>query len=219
MSARWWRRRRFLPDHKSRDFVARQYEGHFASSVVAVSTHLQCDTIAAIDHAKTHQVEVRLLTDVIGLVPAGGSSMSIEGTPPIAEVRVLCERGNPSVLYVLRNASETRKIALFESQNPCHNLHSTCSFVSPLYAHQLVSTRAQPLELQPGALKVAGRVQVFTDIVSGVTSDRPGLAKAVEYARDGDTIVVWHLDRLVRSLKHFIETIGRLRRVALSSNR
>lgn len=46
--------------------------------------------------------------------------------------------------------------------------------------------------------------------VSGVKSDRPGLAAALVYLRDGDMLTVWRLDRLGRSMAHLIETIGAL---------
>jgi len=51
---------------------------------------------------------------------------------------------------------------------------------------------------------------VFEDVVSGAKADRPGLAAALDYLRDGDVLVVWRLDRLGRSLPHLIETVGSL---------
>ena len=65
----------------------------------------------------------------------------------------------------------------------------------------------QNLDLQRDALKHAGCKKVFTDKISGARSDRPGLGDALNYARDGDVIVVWRLDRLGRSLSHLITTI------------
>ena len=56
----------------------------------------------------------------------------------------------------------------------------------------------------------AGCGRVFADTASGAASDRPGLARALEHLRAGDTLVVWKLDRLGRSLPHLIETIARL---------
>ena len=56
------------------------------------------------------------------------------------------------------------------------------------------------------ALKVAGCDKVFTDQLSGAKDDRPGLSGALEFVRGGDTLVVWRLDRLGRSLSHLIET-------------
>lgn len=56
------------------------------------------------------------------------------------------------------------------------------------------------------ALKAAGCDKVFTDKLSGTKDDRPGLAEALEFVRGGDTLIVWRLDRLGRSLSHLIET-------------
>ena len=70
-----------------------------------------------------------------------------------------------------------------------------------------VSTDEQPLALQEDALKKAGCERLFTDTVSGAKTERPGLAEAPDFARSADTLVVWRLDRLGRSLQHLIETI------------
>jgi len=59
-------------------------------------------------------------------------------------------------------------------------------------------------------LQKAGCEKLFEDKASGVKADRPGLAEAVRYARDGDTLTVWKLDRLGRSMKHLIEIITEL---------
>jgi DNA invertase Pin-like site-specific DNA recombinase len=73
-----------------------------------------------------------------------------------------------------------------------------------------VSTHEQNLELQLDALRKAGCERVFEDRASGAKSERPGLAKAREMLRPGDTLVVWRLDRLGRSLKHLIEAVTEL---------
>src|SRR5918992_3372949 len=73
-----------------------------------------------------------------------------------------------------------------------------------------VSTDDQTLNLQLDALKAAGCAQIFTDRVSGVRAERPGLTNALGHLRDGDTLVVWRLDRLGRSLPHLIETVTAL---------
>jgi len=75
-----------------------------------------------------------------------------------------------------------------------------------------VSTHEQTLDLQLDALKGAGCDQVSTDTISGMKDARPGLDKVLAYARAGDTIVVWKLDRLGRSLKHLIEVVEDLQR-------
>lgn len=61
--------------------------------------------------------------------------------------------------------------------------------------------------MQEDALKSAGCDEIFTDVVSGVKSERPGLQKALDYLREGDTLVVWKLDRLGRSIQHLIQAV------------
>jgi DNA invertase Pin-like site-specific DNA recombinase len=76
-----------------------------------------------------------------------------------------------------------------------------------------VSTADQNPDLQEDALQQAGCEKIFRDVASGAVDSRKGLADAIEYARDGDTLVVWklgRLDRLGRSLKHLIETVNGL---------
>jgi DNA invertase Pin-like site-specific DNA recombinase len=73
-----------------------------------------------------------------------------------------------------------------------------------------VSTVDQNLELQTDALEKAGCEKIFTDQASGTRDDRKGLIDAIEFCRKGDSLVVWKLDRLGRSLKHLIETINQL---------
>jgi DNA invertase Pin-like site-specific DNA recombinase len=73
-----------------------------------------------------------------------------------------------------------------------------------------VSTADQHLRMQEDALKSAGCEEIYSDVISGVKSQRPGLDKALSYAREGDTIVVWKLDRLGRSIQHLIQTITSL---------
>ena len=67
-----------------------------------------------------------------------------------------------------------------------------------------VSTAEQNLDLQRDALKAAGCEKVITDKASGATAARPGLEKVKELLRAGDTLVVWRLDRLGRSLRDLI---------------
>ena len=73
-----------------------------------------------------------------------------------------------------------------------------------------VSTLDQNLDLQTDALKKEGCKEIFEDHASGAKADRDGLRKALEFMREGDTLVVWKLDRLGRSLKHLIDVINRL---------
>jgi len=91
-----------------------------------------------------------------------------------------------------------------------------CSWVfetinwSMLVGYARVSTQDQTLDLQKDALKNAGCVHIFEDTASGVKAERPGLAEALNFARKGDSVVVWKLDRLGRSLNHLIETVTAL---------
>jgi DNA invertase Pin-like site-specific DNA recombinase len=81
-----------------------------------------------------------------------------------------------------------------------------------LVGYARVSTGDQNLDLQEGALRKAGCVKLFTDVASGAKDERAGLAEALAFLRPGDTLVVWKLDRLGRSLKHLIETVTALQR-------
>lgn len=79
-----------------------------------------------------------------------------------------------------------------------------------LVGYARVSTQDQNPDLQRDALAAAGCGRVFEDEASGSRADRPGLAQALDYARDGDVLVVWKLDRLGRSLSHLIATVAAL---------
>jgi DNA invertase Pin-like site-specific DNA recombinase len=73
-----------------------------------------------------------------------------------------------------------------------------------------ISTSDQNLYMQEDTLKNDGCEQIFHDIASGAKTGRPGLDEALAYARTGDIIVVWKLDRLGRSVPHLIQTIKEL---------
>ncbi|MBK6770517.1 MAG: recombinase family protein [Ardenticatenales bacterium] len=79
-----------------------------------------------------------------------------------------------------------------------------------LIGYARVSTEDQNLDLQVDALTKAGCDRIFEDRLSGAVAQRPGLAEAIAFAREGDTLVVWRLDRLGRSLKNLIEVVGSL---------
>src|SRR3954447_1345256 len=79
-----------------------------------------------------------------------------------------------------------------------------------LIGYARVSTADQTLNLQLDAFKNIGCTKIYTDTESGAKPERKGLDEAISYARDGDTLVVWRLDRLGRSLKHLIETVTSL---------
>jgi DNA invertase Pin-like site-specific DNA recombinase len=87
-----------------------------------------------------------------------------------------------------------------------------------LIGYARVSTNEQNLDLQRDALLKAGvsSRNIYTDKVTGVKSERPGLKQALSHLRGGDTFIVWRLDRLGRSLKHLIETVTRLKEQGIS---
>jgi len=74
-----------------------------------------------------------------------------------------------------------------------------------------VSTLDQNLSLQQDALKEAGCEKIFIEQMTGAVTDRPALCETLDYARSGDMLIVWKLDRLARSMKQLIETIEKLR--------
>jgi DNA invertase Pin-like site-specific DNA recombinase len=79
-----------------------------------------------------------------------------------------------------------------------------------LVGYARVSTKDQNLDMQLDALKAAGCERIFDDTISGARGDRPGLAKALEQLRPGDTLVIWKLDRLGRTLKQLINLVDEL---------
>src|SRR5258707_13866926 len=81
-----------------------------------------------------------------------------------------------------------------------------------LIGYARVSTHEQTLNLQLDALNQAGCTKVFTDTVSGAVFERTGLGEALAFLREGDTLVVWKLDRLGPSLKDLIETVSSLQK-------
>lgn len=76
-----------------------------------------------------------------------------------------------------------------------------------LVGYTRVSTQDPNPALQLDALKAAGCEKVFVENASGAQRDRPELLAALDYVRAGDSLVVWKLDRLARSLKQLIETV------------
>ena len=74
-----------------------------------------------------------------------------------------------------------------------------------------VSTEEQNMDMQLDALRAAGCERVFEDTASGAKEDRPGLAQAIDFAREGDELVVWRLDRVGRSLPHLVKFMSELR--------
>jgi len=79
-----------------------------------------------------------------------------------------------------------------------------------LLGYARVSTAEQNADLQTDELTSAGCYEVFVDHASGVLDRRPELERVLERLRPGDTLVVWRLDRLGRSLRHLIDTVTAL---------
>ena len=79
-----------------------------------------------------------------------------------------------------------------------------------LIGYARVSTHDQNLDLQTAALQSAVCERIFDDKLSGTRRDRPGLERALDLLREGDTLVVWKLDRLGRSVKDLVELVGEL---------
>ena len=77
-----------------------------------------------------------------------------------------------------------------------------------LVGYARVSTQDQNLDMQRKALTEAGCGKLFEEKATGSQTDRPGLMQALEFAREGDTLVVWKLDRLGRSVKHLVELVA-----------
>lgn len=71
-----------------------------------------------------------------------------------------------------------------------------------------VSTKDQNFELQEDALLKAGCEKIYKEVVSGAKQDRPTLTSLIDNCREGDTIIIWKLDRLGRSLKHLVELVN-----------
>lgn len=79
-----------------------------------------------------------------------------------------------------------------------------------LIGYVRVSTGLQNLDLQIDALTKHGCMKIFHDKMSGAIKQRPGLEEALQYVREGDTIVVWRLDRLGRNMQDLIQIVNTL---------
>ena len=79
-----------------------------------------------------------------------------------------------------------------------------------------VSTLEQNLNLQIDSLKLMGAGAIFTDKVSSSADRRPGLARMLSQMREGDTVVVWRLDRLARNLKQLLDLVQRFQELRVS---
>jgi len=85
--------------------------------------------------------------------------------------------------------------------------------MSKLIGYARVSTQEQELQLQLDALEKVGceKSQIFVDKISGAKTQRPGLDECLSILKTGDTLIVWRLDRLGRSMHHLVSLVEELR--------
>src|SRR5664280_2401210 len=125
------------------------------------------------------------------------------------------------VVLPTKECSEPRPDSMFRKGRHRPGLRCMIRSVSPVVppTHPLagqnvgyarVSSASQNLDGQDDALRAVGCEKVFADTASGTLTQRPELAACLEYLRAGDTLVVWRLDRLGRSLRHLVETVNGL---------
>src|SRR5260370_4212035 len=109
-----------------------------------------------------------------------------------------------------RDRGTLRRLVAWSPKNP-YSCHVCCQVGQWRSAMEIgyarVSTLVQSVDLQTDALTQAGCRQIFTDTISGAKVERKGLADALSHLRPGDTLVVWRLDRLGRTLPHLIQTV------------
>jgi len=86
------------------------------------------------------------------------------------------------------------------------------------YGYARVSTDDQKADFQIAALKKVGCEYIFTDTASGTTTKRPELTRCLESLRAGDTLIVWKLDRLGRSLSHLVAVLSELQVKGIAFN-
>jgi DNA invertase Pin-like site-specific DNA recombinase len=96
---------------------------------------------------------------------------------------------------------------IYVAQPPLSQGSATVPSMGHLLGYARVSTTDQLPQLQVDALNAAGCYRVFTEAASGARTDRPVLEQVLDQLRPGDTLVVWKLDRLGRSLRHLIDTV------------
>jgi DNA invertase Pin-like site-specific DNA recombinase len=87
---------------------------------------------------------------------------------------------------------------------------TTSTTASTVIGYARVSTVGQTLDQQTDALTAAGAGKIFHDVMSGARDDRPGFADCMKYLRDGDTLIVWRLDRLGRNMRGIVNTLHEL---------
>lgn len=99
---------------------------------------------------------------------------------------------------------------IYDSKPSVSLSYGTLRAMGELFGYARVSTAEQTAQAQSDALTAAGCSQVWIDTASGATTARPQLDDLLGDLRDGDTLVVWRLDRLGRSLRHLLETVEAL---------
>lgn len=107
----------------------------------------------------------------------------------------------------LRPSSGLRKLSLETDSPKTYGSHGFSDHIVMLVGYARISTRDQSPALQRDALKAAGCGRIFEETASAARRDRPQLAAALDFIRVDDTLVVWRLDRLARSMRQLIETI------------
>ncbi len=116
--------------------------------------------------------------------------------------RVLAAAGRPSQKSVAESVSRNGRVVL--------GFATVGYMAGELLGYARVSTTDQDAALQVDALTEAGCFKVFVDTGSGALDERPELLRLREQLRPGDTVVVWRLDRLGRSIRHLIDTMTEL---------
>ena len=96
------------------------------------------------------------------------------------------------------------------SPAPSPSAHHAATATGHKIGYARVSTRDQNLDLQTAALKQAQCDRIFEETMSGAKRARPELERTLDHLRSGDTLVVWKLDRLGRSVKDLVELVGEL---------
>ncbi len=115
------------------------------------------------------------------------------------------------VIDLFNNFSQTNVYENAEITANWHHLRFLFRGMIMLIGYVRVSTNDQNTDLQRNALNCAGCERIFEDKISGTKSDRPGLKKLLRTLSAGDTLVVWKLDRLGRSMRHLVTLIEELR--------
>lgn len=87
---------------------------------------------------------------------------------------------------------------------------STSAPSTTIVGYARVSTLTQTLQQQEEQLTAAGAGRIFSDVMSGARDDRPGFTECLAYLREGDTLVVWRLDRLGRTMRSVVNTLHEL---------